>query len=71
MKKSIIIGVILVAIGIIAIIFGFLNAYAFYHAMDGSLDMFNRLKKTMVVHLASGTLIFIAGIITLLINSKR
>lgn len=71
MKKTLLfLGIITLVIGIFVILWGLLNWFMFYHVLDGSFDLYNRLEMQMIISFAVGAIFTVGGIICLIVRKK-
>ncbi len=63
-----IIGIIGIITGILSLLFAALNRYAYYHALDGSSELYGRLRKRMKLFLVIGLGFVIAGGVCLVVR---
>ena len=48
-----------------------LSWFGYYHVMDGSADLYNRLHQRMIICFVIGIVLAVAGIICMVIYFKR
>ena len=71
MKKFIrIMSIILLVLGLLAIMIGFFFRYSYFHTMDGSFDLYERIKRYMIIFFTSGGVSTILGVVGLIFGRK-
>lgn len=74
MKKAYMaVGIILIIVGVLALAWAGINRFSFYHTLDGSNELYSRLKWQMKVSFAIGLPLLILGIldIVFLVGKKK
>ncbi len=72
MKKLLsIAGIVSLVAGALSLMYSALNWYGYYHVLDGSAELYNRLHQRMTVFLIVGIILAIAGGICLFLRCKR
>ena len=66
MKNALlVIGIVCIIAGLISLLVAALNRYGYYHVLDGSADLYHRLRMRMRLFLIIGICIEILGVICL------
>ncbi|MBO4327323.1 MAG: hypothetical protein J5950_08625 [Clostridia bacterium] len=69
MKKLLLIfGIIIIVAGVVSMLFAALNRFAYYHTLDGSADLYQRLQRRMTVSLVIGIALAVIGTALLIIR---
>ena len=72
MKKTLLIaGVVLLAVGALALAFAALNLFGYYHVPDGSPALYDSLRRRSVLFFALGGLLLLGGAVCLFFRFKR
>jgi len=69
-KLLLILGIVIIAAGVIALLFSALQLYGYYHLLDGDADMYIRLRWRMIVSLAIGIVLMAMGAVCFFIHTK-
>ena len=69
-KLLLVIGIILLAVGVISLLLAVWHWYSYYHVMDGSAALFARLQRRAITFAIIGGGSVILGIIGLIIRAK-
>ena len=57
-----IIGIVVIAVGVIALLFSALQWYGYYHLLDGDSELYIGLHRRMILFLAVGIILVVIGI---------
>ena len=60
-----VIGIVCIIVGLISLLLAALNGYGYYHVLDGSADLYHKLRMRMRLFLIIGICIEIIGVICL------
>ena len=72
MKKVLLtIGITLVVLGVIALLWALINGYMLNHVMDGSADLYERLRNRMRISMLVGIAAELVGIVCLVLRLKK
>lgn len=63
-----IIGVIVVAVGVIALLFSALQRYGYYHLLDGDSVLYIGLHRRMIIFLVVGIILVMIGVSCIIIR---
>ena len=69
-KVLLILGIVSIVISVLALLYAWLQHFAFYHTLDGDSDMYVRMHMHMIVSLVVGISFAIAAIACFVIRSK-
>ncbi len=70
MKKALlIIGIAAITAGVLSLIFALLNLYGYYHVMDGSAALYDRLHRRMILAFIIGAVLAGIGIICIIMRA--
>ena len=69
-KLLLIIGSILIAAGILCLLFALLSRFGYYHTLDGSNELYQRLHRRMVVFTVTGAVLAAAGTACIVVRSR-
>ena len=69
-KLLLIIGIILIAAGILCLLFALLSRFGYYHMLDGSNELYQRLHRRMVVFTVTGAVLAAAGTVCIVVRSR-
>ncbi len=69
-KLLLIIGIVLIAAGVLALLFAGLNWFGYYRVLDGSAELYARLHRRTVVFGAAGLVLASLGTACLIIRSR-
>lgn len=69
-KLLLIIGIILIAAGILCLLFALLSRLGYYHMLDGSNELYQRLHRRMVVFTVTGAVLAAAGTACIVVRSR-
>jgi uncharacterized membrane protein HdeD (DUF308 family) len=64
-------GIVLIAAAVLALLFAWLNRFAFYHLMDGSSAQYAGFHHRMIVSFAAGIVLALAGAVCLRMRARR
>ena len=72
MKKMLLIaGFILIIACVLSLLYAALNLYVYYHALDGSADLYSRLHRTAVTFGLIGIVLAVLGAVCFIIRLKK
>lgn len=63
-----IIGIVVIAVGVIALLFSALQRYGYYHLLDGDSDLYIGLHRRMIIFLAVGIILVMIGVSCIIIH---
>ena len=63
-----IIGVIVVAVGVIALLFSALQRYGYYHLLDGDSELYIGLHRRMIIFLVVRIILVMIGVSCIIIR---
>ena len=66
-KQLLILGIVIIAVGVIALIFSALQLYGYYHLLDGDSDLYIRLHRRMITFLTVGIILVVIGVLCIII----
>ena len=69
-KILLIVGIISVISCVLALLFAALNWYGYYHVLDGTAELYSRLRRRMVLFSVIGSGLAVVGIVCFIIRSK-
>ncbi len=69
MKKALlIIGIVVIVVGVLSLLMGLFIKYISAHTLDGSVSLYNKQKRQMMVHLIAGIVFVVVGLVCLIIR---
>ena len=72
MKKLLLIaGIILMIVGIVSLSFAVFNLFGYYHVLDGSPELYNRLHQRMIVLFIVGAVLAAVGTVCIILHFKN
>ena len=63
-----IIGIVVIAVGVIALLFSALQRYGYCHLLDGDADLYIGLHRRMIIFLAVGIILAMIGVSCIIIR---
>ena len=70
-KLLLIIGIVSIIVCILFLLFAVLNFLGYYHVLDGSADLYNRMHQRMIVFFVIGIFLAVIGIVCTIIYFKK
>ena len=70
-KMLLIVGIISLIACALSLLGSAINWFGYYHVMDGSADLYNRLHQRMIIYFVIGIVLAVVGIICMVIRFKR
>ncbi len=71
MKKALmIIGIVLIAVGVLSLLFALLNRFGYYNMLDGSAEQYSSLRRRMFIFLAAGIVLEILGVLCIIVHRR-
>ena len=72
MKKMLLIaGITLIIAGVLALLYAALNLFVYYHALDGSAELYSRLHQRTIVFGLIGIVLAVLGAVCFIIRLKK
>lgn len=69
-KLLLIIGIALIAAGVLALLFAWLNRFGYYNLLDGSSEQYAALRRRMNISFIAGLVLASLGAVCLLIRTR-
>ena len=69
-KKLLIVGIILIIACVLSLLYAGLNLFVYYHALDGSAELYSSLHQRMIVFGLLGVVLGVLGAVCLIFRSK-
>ena len=69
-KLLLIIGIVILVVCVLFLLFAALNLFGYYHVLDGSPALYDRLHRRMIVFSASGVALAVIGAVCLIVRSR-
>ncbi|MBR0277531.1 MAG: hypothetical protein IJQ50_03605 [Clostridia bacterium] len=69
-KLLLIVGIASIVVCVLFLLFAVLNLFGYYHVLDGSAELYNRLHQRMIVFFAIGIVLAVVGTVCIAIHSK-
>ena len=63
-----ILGIAVIAVGVIALLFSALQCYGYYHLLDGDSELYIGLHRRMIIFLVVGIILAIIGVSCIIIR---
>ncbi len=70
-KLLLIVGVIVLAACVLALVVALWNRFAYYHVLDGSAALYDRLHRRMTVSFVVSGVLAAVGAVCLIVRTKR
>ena len=71
MKKILlVVGILLIVAGVLSLAFAAINWFGYYHTLDGSHDLYERLNRRRFIFGIAGLVLTAIGIVCLIIRTK-
>ena len=71
MKKMLLtVGIILIIACVLSLLYAALNLFVYYHALDGSAELYSRLHQRMITFGIIGIVIAVLGTLCFIFRSK-
>ncbi len=71
MKKTLLIaGIILMVLALLSFLYGGLNMFGYYHVLDGSSNLYNRLHNRMILFFIIAAVLALIGTACLIIRYR-
>ena len=67
-KYLLILGIAVIAVGVIALLFSALQWYGYYHLLDGDADLYIGLHRRMIIFLVVGIILVMIGVSCIIIR---
>ena len=65
-----IVGIISIVVCVLLLLFALLNMLSYYHVLDGSAELYDKLHQKMTVSFIIGIILAVIGMICLIIRSR-
>ena len=69
-KLLLIIGIACLTLGALLLLFGAFSRFGYYHVLDGSADLYNRLHSRMVLGFSAGPVLAALGGVCLIFRAR-
>jgi len=63
-------GIVLIVACVLSVLFAALNLFGYYHTMDGSNELYARLRSRAAVFFTVGAVLAVAAVVCLVIRIK-
>ena len=71
MKKFLLVmGILLIVASVLSLAFAAINWFGYYHVLDGSHDLYERLNRRRIIFGIAGLVLTAIGIVCLIIRTK-
>jgi len=70
-KLLLIIGILCFVVCVLCLCMAALSAIGYFHVMDGSSDLYNRLRMRMILFAVSGIVLAVSGILCMIVRAKK
>ena len=71
MKKILlVVGILLIVAGVLSLAFAAINWFGYYHVLDGSHDLYERLNRRRIIFGIAGLVLTAIGIVCLIIRGR-
>ena len=65
-----IVGIIVLAVGVLSLLFAAFSRYLYYHTLDGSSELYTRLHQRMIVSFVIGLVLAAIGAACIIIRIR-
>ena len=71
MKKFLLVmGILLIVAGVLSLAYAAINWFGYYHVLDGSHDLYERLNRRRIIFGIAGLVLTAIGIVCLIIRGR-
>ena len=71
MKKILlVVGILLIVAGVLSLAYAAINWFGYYHVLDGSHDLYERLNRRRIIFGIAGLVLTAIGIVCLIIRGR-
>jgi len=63
-------GIVLIVACVISVLFAALNLYGYYHALDGSSELYARMRIRAVIFFIIGAVLAVAAVVCFIVRAK-
>ena len=65
-----VVSIIMIIACIVSLLYAALNCYGYYHVVDGSASLYDRLHRRMIIFFITGSVLAVIGAVCLIIRSQ-